>query len=364
MDFALNEEQTLLRDSVRRFVEQDCGFERRSIEHEGGFSAGHWAQFAQMGWLGAALPESVGGFGGGAIETSIIAEQLGRGLVLEPFVPVAVLAAQLLVAAAGAQAALNALGALIDGASIVVPAVGEPAGLDLVARDGALHLSGQRTLVVGGPQADQFLVAAAEAGGLSLFMLPAAAAGLSRHDYRLIDGTPACDLRFDAVSVTANQRIGVRGGAATALDWARQQATVALCAQALGVMDRAIDTTREYLLQRQQFGVAIASFQALRHRLADMLIAHQQARATLHGALAGSAHGPGPELTRAVAIAKAQCGRSGRFIGAQAIQLHGGMGMSDECIVGHCFKQLMVFDALNGNAATQLRLLAGSGYPS
>ena len=344
MDFALDEEQSLLRDSVRRYVDQEARFSPR-----------HWAQFAQMGWLGAALPEAVGGFGGSIIQTVLIAEQLGRGLLVEPFVPVAVLAAQALLAAADAEPARNALGALIDGASIVVPALGQPAGMQVSA--GGACLSGQQTLVVGGPRADCFLVAAPEGGGLSLFLCAADAPGLLRHDYRLLDGTPACDLQFDAVPAQAVRRVGGQGD----LDLALCHAQLARCAQAIGVMDRAIDATREHLLQRQQFGVPIASFQALRHRLADMLIAHEQARATLHGALAALVtRGAGPQATRALAIAKALCGRSGRFIGAQAIQLHGGMGISDECIVGHCFKHLLVFDSLDGNTAAQLRHLAAA----
>jgi len=347
MDFSLNEEQGLLHASVRRYVDQ-----------EGRCSTRHWAQFAQMGWLGAALPEGLGGFGGGAIETAIIAEQLGRGLSLEPFVPVAVLAAQALLAAADAEPARAALGALVDGAR-VVPAVGP--GVAVGA--GATTLGGRQTLVVGGPGAERYLVAATEGGGVSLFLLAADAPGLSCHDYRLIDGTPANDLLFDAVPVAAGQRIGSAAGTGGALDQAALHAQAASCAQALGVMDRAIEATREHLLQRRQFGVAIASFQALRHRLADMRIAQEQARATLHGALAALAAltgGAGPaSAARAVSIAKAQSGRSGRFIGAQAIQLHGGMGISDECIAGHCFKQLLVLDTLHGPAAAQLRRLAG-----
>jgi len=361
MDFALNEEQTLLRDSVRRFVDQDYGFEqrRRLVAHEGGFSAKHWAQFAQLGWLGAGLPEAAGGFGGSVIETAIIAEQLGRGLVVEPFVPVAVLAAQALWHAGGA---LPVLGALVDGACRIVPALNDavdaPATVH-AADNGARRLVGRKTLVVGGPQADRFLVSAAEGNGVSLLLLPVDAPGLVRHDHRLIDGTPACDLQFDT-AVQAGMHLGAPGAAAAPIEVAQHHATTAVCAQALGVMDRAIELTREYLLQRQQFGVAIASFQSLRHRLADMLIAQAQARATLHGALAALVDDEvqSREPVRAVAIAKAQSGRSGRFIGAQAIQLHGGIGMADESMVGHCFKQLMVLDAQHGNTAAQLRVLA------
>ncbi len=365
MDFTLDEPQTLLRDSARRFVDNDYGFEqrRRLVEHDGGFSARHWAQFAQMGWLGAGLPEAVGGFGGGAIETALIAEELGRGLVVEPFVAGAVLAAQALLHAADGSTADTALGALIDGARLVVPALADAAGLRTrvdASVDGTQCVTGRKALVVAGSSADCLLVSATEATGTSLLLLPAGTPGLTRHAYRLIDGTPACDLVLDAVEVDPAMRIGAPGDAAAALEFAQQHAGVAWCAQALGVMGRAIETTRDYLLQRHQFGVAIASFQALRHRLADMVIAHEQARATLHGALAAlvNANGPGSQLARAVAIAKAQCGRSGRFIGAQAIQLHGGIGMTNEYVVGHCFKQLMVIDSMVGGTAAQLRALA------
>jgi alkylation response protein AidB-like acyl-CoA dehydrogenase len=365
MDFSLDEQQTQLRDSARRFIENDYGFEQRRclVEHDGGFSARNWSRFAQMGWLGAGLPEAVGGFGGSAIETALIAEELGRGLVVEPFVAVAVLAAQSLLHAADGFTADTALGALIDGARLVVPALADADGLCTRVDanvDGTQCVTGRKALVVGGSSADCLLVSATEATGTSLLLLPAGPPGMTRHAYRLIDGTPACDLVLDAVKIDPSMRIGAPGGAAAALEFAQQHAGVAWCAQALGVMARAIETTRDYLLQRHQFGVAIASFQALRHRLADMVIAHEQARATLHGALAAlvNADGPAPELARAVAIAKAQSGRSGRFIGAQAIQLHGGIGMTNEYVVGHCFKQLMVIDSMTGGTAAQLRALA------
>jgi alkylation response protein AidB-like acyl-CoA dehydrogenase len=316
-----------------------------------------------MGWLGAGLPEAVGGFGGGAIETALIAEQLGRGLVVEPFVAVAVLAAQALLHAGVVPTANATLGSLIDGACLVVPAFLDEAQAKAqvhAGSDGSLRITGRKAIVVGGPQAGCLLVCAAEGNGESLFLLARDTAGLSTHAYRLIDGTPACDVVLDAVKLNEGMRIGTPAGAGAALAFAQAHAGVARCAQALGVMERAISVTRDYLLQRRQFGVAIASFQVLRHRLADMLIAHEQARATLHGALAAlvNATGPGAGLSRAVAIAKAQSGRSGRFIGAQAIQLHGGIGMTDEYIAGHCFKQLMVIDSLQGNTAAQLRVLA------
>jgi alkylation response protein AidB-like acyl-CoA dehydrogenase len=359
MNFNLDEEQTLLRDSVCRFVAQQYGFEeRRAVLAQGGFSRTHWTSFAQMGWLGAGLPEAAGGYGGTAVETALIAEALGRGLVVEPFVEVAVLAARALLSVqpSGGPAAA-ALGALIDGGCLILPALHEAACGLTSASNGRLRLSGRQTMVIGAAQADRFLVAADTAEGVSLLLLDAAAPRVQRHDYRLIDGSPASDLLFDGVDVDAAQRLGAAGSAAPAIAAAREHAIVAYCAQALGVMDLALTKTRDYLLERRQFGVAIASFQALRHRLADMLIAHEQARATLHGALAALSSSNPIERRRAVAIAKAQSGRSGRFIGAQAIQLHGGIGMTDEYVIGHCFKRLMVLDQLLGSRSTHLAAL-------
>ena len=218
MDFALDEQQTLLRDSVGRFVAEKCAFEqRRAVVAGGGFSAAHWKQFALMGWLGAGLPESAGGYGGSALDTAIIAEQLGRGLVLEPYVEVAVLCAHALLPLHEHSPAAAALGALIDGGCLIVPALQE-SGAELRRADGGgARLSGRQTMVVGGPRADRFLVAAVEAGGISMLLLSVDTPGLQRHDYRLIDGSPASDLLFDDVVIDAGQRLGAAGGAAPAL---------------------------------------------------------------------------------------------------------------------------------------------------
>ena len=345
MDFTLTEEQTMLRDSVQRFVEHDYGFEQRRalVERGAGFDPAHWAQFAAMGWLGAGLPEAAGGFGGGAVETALIAEQLGRGLVVEPFAAVAVLAAQAL-QQAGAAAAASLLGELIEGRARPVLAFGDAPGY--------------ATLVAGGAQATHFLLPVREAHAWSLWALPADAPGLLRTGYRLIDGSPVCDLQFDAVALGQATCVALPGAAEPALALAFAHACVALCAEALGVMDRALGVTREDLLQRRQFGVPLASFQALRHRFADLSIAHEQARGALHGALAGLAHHDAEHRAHAVAAACAMSGRSGRLIGAQAIQLHGGIGMTNEYIVGHCFKRLMVIEQLLVSAQRHLRALA------
>ena len=351
MDFTLTPEQAMLRDSARRFVEQDYGFEQRRalVARGGGFSESHWASFADLGWLGAAMPEDAGGFGGGAVESALIAEELGRGLVVEPYVGVAVLAAQALSRMAD-ERARALLGALIEGRARVVLA------LDAAQRPFAG--SGEARLLAGGPQATHFLLPVCEGDAVTLFLLPAEAAAPRRRDHRLIDGSPACDLAIDADLLAAAVPLAGPRDVGSVVADAVAHARVALCAEALGVMDRALWATRDHLHQRHQFGVPLANFQALQHRLADMLIAHEQARASLHAALAALTREDARSRDRAVAMAKVQSGRSGRFVGAQAIQLHGGMGMTDEVVVGHCFKRLMVLDALLGGALQLLGELA------
>jgi hypothetical protein len=349
MNFALDDEQTMLRDSARRFVAQDYSFASRRalVDEGGGFSAAHWDTFAAMGWLGAGLPEACGGFGGGAVETALVAQELGRGLVVEPYVDVAVLSAQLLRLAGGGPL----LGALVDGGARVVTALGEG--------QGALAPGAVATLLAGGPQATHFLLPVRAEAGPALYVLEAQAAARVRRDYRLVDGSTASDLVLDRDALAAATPLPCADVEA-ALAEAVAHGRAATCAEALGAMELALWTTRDYMHQRRQFGTPLAGFQALQHRLADMLVAQEQARAALHGALAALAQGDARRRDRAVAMAKVQSGRSGRFVGAQAIQLHGGIGMTDEYVVGHCFKRLMVLDRRFGSAQELLAVL-GAG---
>jgi alkylation response protein AidB-like acyl-CoA dehydrogenase len=352
MDFEPSEDQSLLRDSVERCLADSYGFEaRRDIVRGGGFDAAAWRRFADMGWLGLALPDALGGLDGSAEDLALLHESLGRALVLEPVAAVATLAAQTLRHADAARAR-EWLPELTAGERLLVLAhheAGAAGRLDAVQcraepqADG-VRLHGRKALLPGGLQAQAFIVSAREDAGVSLFHVPADAAGLARHALRLIDGSSACDLQLDGVSLPPSARIGAAGGAPAALDEGHALATVAALAEAVGVMDRALHATRDYLLERRQFGVAIASFQVLRHRLADTSIALEQSRAMLQHALA-SLHEPDrARRRRALALAKALVGRNGRFVGAQAIQLHGGIGMTDEFHIGHCFKRLMVLD--------------------
>ncbi|HEU0201945.1 MAG TPA: acyl-CoA dehydrogenase family protein [Burkholderiaceae bacterium] len=379
MEFALTEEQTMLQASVRRFVDKAYTFAARgeSLREHGGFDRRHWTTMAGMGWLGVALDDDVGGSGGSAIEQAIVLEELGRGLVVEPVLAVAVLAAHAIARGASARQRQAWLPLLAEGAQRFVLAHGEPEARGRIAwvqtraspTRGGWSLRGQKTLVLGGPCADRFIVSARVAGqagdeaGIELFCVDPAAPGMRRRDYRLIDDRLASDLVIDDVVVDRDARLAGENGAFVALDRAYGEAIIGACAEAVGTMECALWLTRDYLTTRKQFGVSIGSFQTLQHRMADLVVALEQARAMVHRGLAFLDH-PDPSQRRcAVAATKAQVGWSGKFIGAQGIQLHGGIGMSDECSIGHYFKRLAAFDVSFGGAHDHLATLA-LGYGS
>jgi alkylation response protein AidB-like acyl-CoA dehydrogenase len=349
MQFTLNDEQVLLRDSVRRFVERDHA--ARAPSHLGHDDA-IWAVFGEQGWLAAGLPEEVGGLGGGGFSTALIAEELGRGLVPEAFVPVAAVSAQLLYALAPEDERLQSL---MWGQSRPVLAHFETEGRGDVrwiearaVRDGdGWTLSGSKNAVLGGPAADYFLVSARTDAGLSVFAVPAEAAGLHRQDYRTVDSRGASNLALDQVKLPADALIGPEGGAQAAVERAVDYGLVCSAAEAVGAMDVALDMTRSYLNTRRQFGTLIGDFQALRHRLADMFIESEQARSIVLRAL-GAIEGDPAERGRLAAAAKVRVAQSGRYVTGQAIQLHGGIGLTEEYPVGHYFRRLTVFTLLNG----------------
>jgi alkylation response protein AidB-like acyl-CoA dehydrogenase len=322
--------------------------------------------------------ESAGGFGGSAVDNAIVAQEFGRALVLEPFVALAVLAAQTILRAGTAQQRRKWLPSLVAGESLIAPAFCErgargrlsPVETRAQACGGGRYLiNGGKSLVPGGPVAGRFIVSARICGdrkdtaGIALFVLPARAKGLQRHNYRLIDGACAADLVLTDVEASSAHRLGEASDASAALDLAHAHALVAACAEALGVMEHATWATRDYLLQRKQFGAAIGTFQAVQHRLADMIIALEQSRAMVHCALSALDAKDAMARRRALSAAKAQIGAAGKFIGAQAIQLHGGIGMTHECRIGHCFKRLMVIEASLGDTQFHLGEIART-YPA
>ncbi len=368
MDFALSTEQSALRDSVRRFCRERYSFKQRQqvAREEQGFRRAHWSQFAELGWLGTALPEEAGGFGGSAIELAIIAEEFGRALVLEPYVASAVVPAHAIRASLPGQGCRALLDSLISGAALFAFAHSEPGDGGAVSyvttrahrsASGQYILNGTKGPVPAGPHANRFVISARTSGapgdraGLSLFVIDSDLPGVLARPLRLLDGTSACELEFHDVAVDASALLGAECEALQAIEVAVASMLVGLCAQAVGAMDDVITVTASYLKTRRAYGTTLITFQALQHRLADMLIELELSRSITHRALSVFAATEQPaERLAAASAAKALVGRSARFVAANGIQLHGGMGMVEDYVIGQHFKQLTVFDNLFGNS--------------
>ncbi|MGF6880723.1 alkylation response protein AidB-like acyl-CoA dehydrogenase [Nocardia sp. GAS34] len=351
MDFEYTAEQQLLRDTVTEFLAARYDLEKsRTAARVGiGRQPEIWRAFAtEVGILGAALPEEVGGFDGGPVETQIIAEALGGALVVEPYLDTVVVGAGLLRRAGGERAA-ELLRGIVSGEVITTLAALEAdSGYDLsrvsttARRDGeGWILDGAKTSVTTAPLATHLLVTARTPGsaGLSLFVVDAEATGLSMHPYRTIDERRAADLVLDGVTVPADALLGWEGASDESLALAADEAVAAITAEAVGAMRRVLSDTVEYAKQRKQFGVPIGSFQVLQHRMVDMHLELEQAIAAMY--LVTLKLGAAPaDRSRAAAAAKATIGRAARFLGQQAVQLHGAMGMTEELAIGHYFKRL------------------------
>lgn len=364
MNFDLSSEQQSLQDSVKRFCERQYPFERRQalLRGEAGFERDDWAAFAELGWLGAGLPEEAGGFGGGPIENALILEQLARALVVAPFLSSAVIATQAVARAATAEQREAMLTPLIAGERIAALAHGETQQhsfaplLTTKAQTTAegYRLDGRKTFVLGGQAADVFVVSASHQGGVSLFAVPADAAGLERVNYHAVDGRRVSDLTLKGVKVGPDALIGEAGEAQEAIEYALDYGVIGLCAEAVGAMDAALWITRDYLKTRKQFGVTLNTFQALQHRMADMLVETELARSMLYRGLAALTLDNANARKQAVSAAKAQIGEAGFFVGSQAVQLHGGIGVTEEYIVGHYFKRLALVRGLFGTSDQHL----------
>jgi alkylation response protein AidB-like acyl-CoA dehydrogenase len=367
MEFSLSEEQQLLKDSVARFVERDYAFNKRRmlIKDSGGFSAANWRIFADMGWLALGLPEDKGGLGGSPVDTAIIAEEFGKALVVEPYIHVAILAARTLIEAGEGSGLIETIG---SGDALPVLAHSEAGAYGTLnwvetraeLTDSGWRVSGEKSLVHAAPFATHLVVSARTSGGagdadgISLFLVTPDASGLIRCDARLADSSRASEITFNQCEAML---IGAEGTALPILETATAHATVALCAEAVGAMDKALWTTREYLQTRQQFGVAIGTFQSLQHRMADMLIELEMARSQVYRALAHLNAAP-PVRDQAISSMKVQIGRSIKFTGYQSVQLHGGIGMTDEYLIGHYFRRLNMIDNALGSIGTHLSRMA------
>tara|TARA_R100000005_G_C5003601_1_gene212044 strand:- start:601 stop:1734 length:1134 start_codon:yes stop_codon:yes gene_type:complete len=365
MDFELSDEQNLLKDSVERFVKDNYSAEARAklSETETGFSRNHWKKMAELGWLGLPFSEEVGGFGGTAVETMIMMESMGRGLVLEPFLTTVVMGGGL-VAEAGNDTQIEAIiPAVIEGDLMLAFAYAEPQSrfdlndVETTAKksgDGYV-LNGHKSVVYHATTADKIIVSARTGGnsrdedGISLFIVDNNTAGLSRRDYRTVDGQRAADVTFDNVKVGADALLGQEGKAYPVIEKIVDRTIAALCAEAVGAMQAAIEITNGYIKERKQFGAPIGKFQVLQHRMVDMYMEAEQSKSMSDMVAMKLGLDDVQDRRRSVAAAKAKIGQGAKFVGEQAVQLHGGMGMTDEYSIGHYFKRLMTIEMLLGN---------------
>jgi alkylation response protein AidB-like acyl-CoA dehydrogenase len=370
LKFTLSPEQTQLRESVTRYCKEHYSLRNRALilKSPGGFSRAHWTAFAELGWLGAAFPEDVGGTNGSAIESTIILEQFGRSLVVEPYWSYIVFAGQLINSFASVRQRSELLTPIIQGKLLVSVAHNEfesTGRLDHVNTTATLEqcgytVNGHKSLAFGGPSADKFIVSARTDGktrdlkGIVLFAIDRQAAGLQRRDYRMIDGTPASDLTLKNVKVSRDALIGSVDGGLDALEFAKNQASVALCAEAVGVMEAVLFTTRNYLRLRRQYGVTLNTLQALQHRMADMFVEVELSRSILFRALSLLDDEDPANRHIGALSAKVHVGQSGKFVCKNGVQLHGGLGMTEDHIIGQYFKRLAVISNIFGSAQHQI----------
>lgn len=371
MDFSFNEEQTLLEESVARFIQNDYAFDDRQklVKSEGGFSAENWKTFAELGWLGVPFSETDGGFGGGAVESMLMLENFGRGLVVEPYLATVVLAGGAIKHGGSVDQKTRYLPGIIDGSTQAALAYAEPQGrfnlADLTTtaqKDGENYvINGYKAVVLNGPAADVLVVSARtsgeqrDAGGVSLFIVPGDATGIGKRDYPTVDGLRASEITFDGVTVGAEALLGAEGEGLAILEQAIDDGILAVGSEAVGCMEVLYKDTVEYCKTREQFGQPIGKFQVLQHRMVDMFMEHEQSKSLMYMAAMRMDEGYGPEAQKAVSAFKVQVGKSGRFVGQNAVQLHGGMGMTDELNIGHYFKRLTIIDTLFGNVDFHLK---------
>jgi hypothetical protein len=359
MDFALSDDRRMLAETLGRFLKDNYPLEKRHefARSEEGFSRQMWAKLAELGVIGALFGEDAGGFGGEGDDFVVVFEALGRALVVEPFLPT--LLAGSLIADLGTPAQKAMLGEIIAGEKLIALAHGEPQSryelehvtARAVEAEGGFAISGHKSVVLGGGSADILVVSARTAGasgdreGISLFLVKRDAPGVSIRSYGTVDGYPAAEVSFDAAR---GELLGRMDEAFPAIEKAQACGIVAIVAECLGAMERAKDLTIEYMHTRKQFGVIIGKFQALQHRMADVLIEIEQLRSSLINA-AGHLNAERNLREKMVSAAKNLAGRAGRQTAEEAIQIHGGMGMTWEYPVGHYAKRIVMIDHLFGD---------------
>jgi alkylation response protein AidB-like acyl-CoA dehydrogenase len=376
MDLTLSDEQRLLRESVDRFIAEtyDADHRRRIASDPLGFSPEIWKQFADLGWLALPIEEAYGGLGAGAIETGIVMEAFGRGLVTEPYLATAVIGAALISECGSEPQKQTILREVADGSLHLAFAHSERAArFDLARVDTSAkktsdgwRLDGHKTAVLDGNAAGQIIVSARVAnddgapGAIGLFLAPSGTAGLSLRDYSRLGGGRACSLDLADVRLPADALLGDGSDALPNIECVVDRALAALGSEAVGIMQIMLDMTLEYTKIRQQFGRPLAANQVIRHRLADMAMQCDEARSmALRAALMADAEPV--ERGRAASGAKAKIGKCARFVAEQAVQLHGAMGVTEELDIGSYFKRLLAFDTMFGGSAHHYRRHAALG---
>ncbi|MCY4503309.1 MAG: acyl-CoA dehydrogenase family protein [Alphaproteobacteria bacterium] len=372
MDFDYSEDQQLLQESVQRFVRENYSFEQRRqlVATEQGYADAHWQQFAELGWLGIPFPEEHGGLGMSGVETMVVMEAIGNGLVAEPYLSTVVMGGGAVALAGSDEQKAEILPAVAEGQCKLAFAFAERQARynlqDVEVRaaksNGGYQLSGMKSVVFGAPTADRFVVSARTAGGsrdadgITLFLVDKDAAGLSVRGYPTADGLRAGEVTLD--NTPARGVLGdVDGGLAT-VEEVVDRAIAAVSAEAVGLMGTLNDMTLEYLKTREQFGQPIGRFQVLQHRMVDMFIAHEEAKSMAMMAAMRIDEDDADARKKAMSAAKVQVGKSARYVGQQSIQLHGGIGMTDEYAAGHYFKRLTMIDRSFGDNDYHLRRYA------
>ena len=370
MDFTFNEEQSLIQDQVDQFIQKEYDWEtRQSLSNSDlGFGQDNWQKFAELGWLGISVSEDSGGFGGSAIESMLIMEAFGKGLVVEPFLETMIMSGGIIDDHGSIEQKSALLEPAIAGDMQLALAYAEPQSRfnisDVVTEAKAegenFILNGYKSVVMNGPSANKIIVSARTSGsqldenGITLFVIDSDTSGLNKTDYKTVDGRRASDLTIENLSVSQDDIIGELDAGFKILDSAIDKAILAISAEAVGAMEVLYKATVEYAKTREQFGTAIGKFQVLQHRMVDMFMEYEQCKSLLY--MATMKHEEGAvDSKKAISGLKYQVGKAGKFIGQQAVQLHGGMGVTDELNVGHYFKRLTTVGTIFGNTDYHLK---------
>lgn len=374
MNFDLSEEQQLLKDSVERFVNDNYDLDTRQSlsKNPAGFSDTYWQTMAELGWLGVTVPEAQGGFGGNQADTMVLMEAFGQGLVLEPFFATAVLGTRAVISGGNADLQSRLLPDVVSGSCRLGLAYAEEQSrFDLedvitraTAQDSGFVITGHKSMVQHGGSADQLVVSTRTSGGqrdengITLFLVDTKAEGVTVDSFPTVDGQQASEVTFENVFVHADNMLGELDRGFTLLQDIAIDGILALAAEAVGAMEILYKDTVAYTQEREQFDHSLADFQVLQHRMVDMFMEYEQCKSMLYRATLEVVQN-GREAMRTVHALKYMVGKVGTFIGENAVQLHGGMGVTEELRIGHYFKRLLVIDAQFGNSDHHLSCFAG-----